>query len=300
MSKRLTRRIVVIAVVALGVVALGGTALAGHLGEVKSYTGCLVPKDGVIIKVKEGDAPAGPCTGGMQQVHLSGGDITKISVTGALTGGGANGEVTIGLKPEFTLPTGCTSGQVVKWNGATNDWGCARDENTTYSAGTGLDLIGTTLPRFEIEPAYQVKNTPDCSSGQFATGFDSSGNIQCAAPPTPTGTQAYSGSSGAVQVAGQMTIISKTLPAGSYVATAHVATYAPGAIDGEAAGACDLAGDHADFRFLDHGDGTTQHATLTAAISHPGGPLLLTCREGFGDFDVRGASLTAIQVASLG
>jgi hypothetical protein len=56
----------------------------------------------VIIKVKEGNAPKSTCAGGQTQVHLSGGDISKISVTGALTGGGDNGEMTIGLKPEFT------------------------------------------------------------------------------------------------------------------------------------------------------------------------------------------------------
>jgi hypothetical protein len=61
--------------------------------DVKSFTGCLVPGDGVIIKVKEGNAPKSTCAGGQTQVHLSGGDISKISVTGALTGGGDNGEV---------------------------------------------------------------------------------------------------------------------------------------------------------------------------------------------------------------
>jgi len=166
---------------AIGVIAaLTGPALAGHLASVTSYTGCLVSKDGVIIKIKAGDAPSSPCSGGMVQVHFSGGDITSISVTGALTGGGDNGAITIGLKPEFTLPTGCVSGNIAEWNGSA--WVCGTDNDTTYTAGTGLDLTGTT---FSIEQAYRVKNTPDCTGGQFATGFDSSGTIQCAAPPAP-------------------------------------------------------------------------------------------------------------------
>lgn len=170
---------------ALAVVGLlSGTVAAGHLAEnVKSYTGCLVSKDGVIIKIKEGAAPSSPCSVGMVQVHFGGGDITGISVTGALTGGGDNGEVTIGLKPEFTLPTGCDDGEIAEWSGSA--WACGVDDNTTYAAGTGLDLIGTT---FSIEPAYRVKNTPDCSSGQFATGFDSNGTIQCAAPAATNNT----------------------------------------------------------------------------------------------------------------
>lgn len=176
--KAIRRRTTVLVVAAIAVVALGGTALAGHIGSnVKSFTGCLVAGDGVIIKVKEGNAPKSACSAGQTEAHLSGGDITKISVTGALSGGGDNGEVTIGLKPEFTLPSGCASGQVAKWNGS--GWACAADNDTTYSAGTGLALSGT---QFSVASDYRVKNTPDCASGQFATGFDSSGVIQCEAP----------------------------------------------------------------------------------------------------------------------
>jgi hypothetical protein len=179
-TRIMRRNAVLVMLLALALVMFGGTALAGHItSNVKSYTGCLVPNDGVIIKVREGDAPKSACTGGQTEVHLSGGDITKISVTGALSGGGDNGEVTIGLKPEFTLPSGCTNGQVAKWNGT--GWACAADNDTTYSAGTGLALSGT---EFSIASDFRVKNTPDCSSGQFATGFDSAGNVQCAAPPS--------------------------------------------------------------------------------------------------------------------
>ena len=144
---------------AIGVITVfASSALAGHLSVgVKSYTGCLVSKDGVIIKIKEGEAPSSPCSGGMVQVHFGGGDITKISVTGGLTGGGDNGEVTIGLKPEFTLPTGCVAGRVAEWNGTA--WVCGVDDDTTYSPGTGIDLTGTT---FESTPTAQ--DTPDCPS----------------------------------------------------------------------------------------------------------------------------------------
>jgi hypothetical protein len=164
---------------AVGVVAvLSGTVAAGHLTEaVKSYTGCLASKDGVIIRIKEGEAPSSPCSGGMVEVHFSGGDITRISVTGALTGGGDNGEVTIGLKPEFTLPSACDAGEIAEWSGSA--WVCGVDDDTTYLEGTGLDLTGTT---FSIEPTYRVKTTPDCPSGQFSTGFTDAGTITCAAP----------------------------------------------------------------------------------------------------------------------
>jgi hypothetical protein len=39
------------------------------------------------------------------------------------------------------LPTGCSSGELPKWNGTA--WACSNDNNTTYTAGTGLSLAGT-------------------------------------------------------------------------------------------------------------------------------------------------------------
>ncbi len=131
------RRTLALGVAAIAVATLGGTALAGHItSSVTSYTGCLVPKDGVIIKVSEGNAPKSACTGGQTQVHLSGGDITKISVTGGLTGGGDNGEVTIGLDPRFSLPQNCTApNNAVKWSGSV--WTCAAD--TTRPTRRGRD-----------------------------------------------------------------------------------------------------------------------------------------------------------------
>jgi hypothetical protein len=177
---------------ALTVVALlSGTVAAGHLASVTSYTGCLVSKDGVIVKIKAGEAPSSPCSGGMVQVHFSGGDITKITVEGALQGGGDNGEVTISLKPEFTLPTGCDTGEIAEWKGSA--WACGTDDDTTYSPETGLDLTGTT---FSIEPSYRVKNTPDCPSGQFATGFEDAGTIKCAPPAAASITYVSTSSDG--------------------------------------------------------------------------------------------------------
>ena len=72
------RRLAVLAAAIAGVAAISGTTLA-VTGPVKTYSGCLVSKDGVIIKIREGEPPTSPCSGGMVQVTFSGGDITAIS-----------------------------------------------------------------------------------------------------------------------------------------------------------------------------------------------------------------------------
>ena len=222
--RRVRRRSIGIAVAAIGVVALAGTAVAAMTGdEVKTFTGCLAAGDGVIVKVKEGLSPKSACTGGQTVARLSGGDITSVSVTGALTGGGDNGDLTIGLKPEFTLPQGCLAGMVAKWTGTA--WGCGADADTKYAADTGLALSSDN--KFSIAPAYRVKNTSDCGAGTFATGFKDDGEIDCKAAGTATlsilgSTQNEPGFSSGVGIPDDgvwRTYASANLPAGSYVLT---------------------------------------------------------------------------------
>ena len=219
------RRALVLAIAAIGVVALGGTALAGHqTSGVKSYTGCLVSGDGVMIKIKEGNAPRSACTGGQVEAHFSGGDITKISVGNGLSlpNGGDNGEVRIELAAGQALPQACADERVAEWDSTTSRWICGIDDDTTYSASTGLDLSAGSA--FSIEPGYRVKNTPDCSSGQFATGFDGDGDIQCAAASSAGAVvwQMRRDPAGAIVLPkGEgVDLIIMPLPAGTYLVTA--------------------------------------------------------------------------------
>jgi len=217
------RRVLVLAVAAVGVVAIAGTALAGHVTSgVKSYTGCLVPGDGVIVKVKEGNAPRSACTGGQVEAHFSGGDITKISVGNGLSlpNGGDNGEVRIVLDASHSLPQNCAAGRVVKWNGSA--WVCGVDNDTTYSAGTGLDLSAGNA--FSIEPGYRIPGKQCSTAGQFARGFDSAGDIQCAAPLS-SGVEVWqktAGTGNAIDLPdGEgVDLVAMPLPAGTFLITA--------------------------------------------------------------------------------
>lgn len=315
------RRVLILAIVAIGVAAIGGTALAGHVtGAVKSYTGCLVPKDGVIIKVKEGTSPASACTGGSTQVHLSGGDITKISVSGGLTlpNGGDNGEVTIALDPKYSLPQTCSNAQVAKWQGSTTSWVCAADDDTTYSAGTGLDLSSGNA--FSIEPAYRVPGKACATAGHFARGFDSGGAIQCAAPGAAAGIEVWSKVRPAVG-AGTVIVLPKgegvdviemPLPAGTFLVTA-VTPVSDRNSDEEVSVTCWLRdgafGDlpvHAGWVDIGEESGglgptgaVMVHGLLTLASADT---VRFTCRSSFGDSEpdqAEGATMTAVKVGTV-
>jgi hypothetical protein len=305
------RRVLALAVAALCVVAISGTALAGHqTSGVKHYTGCLVSGDGVMIKIKEGVAPRSACTGGQVEAHFSGGDITRISVGSGLSlpNGGDNGEVRIVLDASHSLPQGCDDGEVAKWETSTDPdrWVCRADNDTTYAPGTGLDLSAGNA--FSIEPSYRVKNTPDCPGGQFATGFGDTGNIQCAAPPTPAGVQAYSSTVGAMVLAGDNAlVISKNVPAGTYLLFASVSLAnqdANAGGDGYASVRCTIPGFQTGRLALVWPDEGQAHtggsASLASSTAHAGGAIELRCSEESADVDILNATLTALKVDSLG
>jgi len=237
------RRALVLAIAVFGVVALGGTALAGHqTSGVRSYTGCLVSGDGVIIKVKEGNAPRSGCTGGQVEAHFSGGDITSIAAQngGGLVGVSENGAVSLSIRRD------CGSGQVVKWSGSA--WACADDSNSTYTAGTGLDLSGGG--EFSVEEGYRLPQncasgeaatrnpavgggaatwicdqyaTADqaCASGQFAKEITALGSLSCAAPPAGGAPQIFeakqSGSAGIPDDGVTRTYLTLNVTAGAYI-----------------------------------------------------------------------------------
>jgi hypothetical protein len=149
-------------VVVVAAVAGASAALAAYPQDsVAVYTGCL-NSGGQIGSVAVGTSPAKPCGGTETLVHLSGGTITQVTAGSGLTGGGSNGYVTLGLQSGYQLPqNGCSSGQFVASDGA-GSWSC--QSQTTYSAGTGLDLSGNT---FSVSPGYRLPQS--CSDGQVAT-----------------------------------------------------------------------------------------------------------------------------------
>ena len=180
--RRIDRRVAFVMGVVVAAGAAGTASAAFPDTDVTTYTGCLT-NGGTVNYVKAGLSPSQPCASPKQLVRISGGDITKVTVTGALTGGGENGALTIGLDPAKVVPATCTSGQVPKWSSGA--WTCGTDADTTYTAGTGLDVAGGA---FSIESRYRLPQ--GCGDGAVAKS-NGNGAWTCASDSTGSGPTAY-------------------------------------------------------------------------------------------------------------
>ncbi len=111
----------------------------------------------------------------------SGGDITAVTAGTGLTGGGTTGNVTLAADTSYLqrrVSGTCAAGSSIRAVNAEGTVLCEADDNTTYTGGTGLALIGT---QFSLSTPYQLPQT--CVNGQMpqwnGAGWD------CGSPVAP-------------------------------------------------------------------------------------------------------------------
>ena len=92
-------------------------------------------------------------------------------------------------------------------------------------------------------------------------------------------------------------VITLNLPAGKYLLSASAELFNVDISDGST-GYCQMPGYKNDREFLDGND--TRSLSLTSAITHPGGAVVLNCAEVSADVDIYEAALTALKVDSIG
>jgi hypothetical protein len=89
------------------------------------------------------------------------GGVTNVTASSPITSSG-------GATPNIALSTtGCVAGEIWKYQGA-GAWSCVADDNTTYSAGTGHYLSGTTFmgPRV-FSAGYSSLNPNEIDDGAW-------------------------------------------------------------------------------------------------------------------------------------
>jgi hypothetical protein len=278
MFERKKRIAMLVGGAAIALALSAGTAFAVFPNDsVTHYTGCLntnASPGGTFSNVAVGETPAKACGSGQVLVHLSGGDITAVQTASGsgLTGGKDNGAASLALDS-----TGCSSGGVLKWNGTI--WACGSDNTTSYSAGTGLDLTGTT---FSVKSGYQLPQS--CNSGEIPKS-DGNGGWSCQSDATGSLPGVWTGSNqNVVDISDRSSgvdIVSVSLPAGSYLLIAKGTMQDTTADESDG---CDLVGpgqtiDHSDW-FQEANSGPLPFSlTGVVRLSSPG-TVTLHCGTG--------------------
>ena len=183
----------------------------------------------------------------------------------------------------------------------------------TKSGGTlrVIDATVTKCGKSETALAWNVQGVQGDKGDAGATG--PAGPAGPAGPQGAQGPQGPQGPAGAAgtsmgfsvskteltPLAGTETILSKTLPAGTYVLFAAVETGYDTVEDAEGFGRCSVTGS-VDINSNPAGQVFKVAISVTSAITHTGGAVELKCTELGGDFQIFDAQLSGIKVDSLG
>lgn len=108
------------------------------------------------------------------------GDVTAVTAGTGLVGGGTSGDLTLSVNTatvQSRVGGACPAGQSIRVVNQDGSVTCEPDDGTTYSAGSGLTLSGTTL---SVNPAVvQSRVSQACAANSSIRAIDAAGVVTC-------------------------------------------------------------------------------------------------------------------------